>query len=609
MFYVIDASNSVHNTDNTPLGGIALQLGAGDGAVVQADGSLIASGSSGTGIYVNAYADNSTLIVNGFVYGTSEGIYSLASGVKMTINGNVVGGSTGVGISGGNLYMSPTGVVSGGMSIAGASVSNDGTINGEVQLSSGWLYNNRLISSTGIGIFFSADGDGTIVNTGTIQGDLSTYYAAVGAVRLDIENSGDWVGTLGLAPGDDYVVNTGKITGDVNLREGNNTLDSRHGFIGGDISAGGGVDTILLGGEDNIITGGGGGDTIDGGAGFDIVSYSNGTAAVSVDLMNRTASRGDAQGDRLSNIEGLYGTLYNDILVGDDNNNTLHGVVGSDRLTGNGGDDTIITWGGGRTLIDGGTGNDLIQLTTYDTATYGNAFNSATEVNGGSGYDTLEITKAPLMNFTANTVKGIEHFVVLGDFNYNFTAVDGTVAGGARMWVDAGGLTGVRSIVYNGAAETNGAYDFTGGEYRDTFTGGAGADTFNGGAQKDTMTGGGGADLFIYESSADSLFANRDWVKDFDTAADTFKLNVAVTGVDAVVTGSASNASELAALVSGKFFASHAVLVNVTGGTLAGQSLLLVDANNVAGYQSASDYVIEVTGITGTLTTGDFIFG
>jgi hypothetical protein len=47
----------------------------------------------------------------------------------------------------------------------------------------------------------------------------------------------------------------------------------------------------------------------------------------------------------------------------------------------------------------------------------------------------------------------------------------------------------------------------------------------------------------------------------------------------------------------------------VTGGTLSGHTFLLVDDNGVAGYQSSVDYVIDVTGMSGSLTTADFILG
>lgn len=614
-FYVIDGSNSIHNTDNTTLGGNGLQLGAGDSALIQADGSVLATGTYGTGIYVNAYATGSTLVVNGFVYGTSQGIYSLAASVNMTINGQVVGGSTGIGIYGGSLYVSPTGVVSGegALTISNSSVVNDGTLNGTgnqaIQFSSGWLYNNGLISSTGWGMFYTADGNGSITNAGTIQGDLLTYYAATNAIYLNIDNSGQWLGRVSLTPGDDRLTNSGTISGDVNLADGNNMLDSRYGFIGGSVSAGSGVDSILLGAGDTIITGGGGGDTIDGGAGFDIVSYSGSALGVNVNLLNGTAGRGDAQGDHLSNIEGLYGSQFRDILNGDNGNNLLNGVLGGDSLFGNGGNDTIIMLGGGgNPLISGGTGNDLVQLITYDSATYGYAFRASVQVNGGTGYDTLEVSNAPAMTFNSLTVTNIEHIVVDDGFNYNFIANQATVAAGARMSVDAGSLTGTYFLRFSGAAETDGAYDFTGGAARDIFIGGAGADTFTGAGGRDLLTGGAGSDIFIYDRQVESGFANRDKIYDFDTASDTFQFDVGVTAVDATVSGSVSSASELAALVNGQFGISHAIVVNVTGGTLSGQTLLLVDANGVAGFQ-LTDYVVEVTGMVGTLTLANFISG
>ncbi len=614
-FYVINSSNSINNTTNSAS---ALQLGLGDSAIIMAGGSVLATGTSARGVYVNGNAENSTLIVNGFVYGTSTGILSYGTYAQITINGQVASDHTGVSMANnGYLYISPTGVVSGseGITISNSSVVNDGAVNGigndAIQMSSGWLTNNGLISSRIDAIFYGGDGAGRITNTGTMQGDLSTYYnASAATAKLTIDNSGEWIGRLGLTPGDDSVTNTGTITGDISLGDGNNTLDSRFGFVGGQVSAGSGIDSILLGAGDTIISGGGGADTIDGGAGYDIVSYGSSPTGVSVNLLNGTASGGDAQGDRLSHIEGLYGTLARDVLIGDDGNNTINGVLGGDTLLGNGGNDTIIMLGGGgKPIIGGGTGNDLIQLTSFDPAVYGYAFRSVVQVNGGSGYDTLEIAKAPVMTFTGLTVRNVERLVVDDGSNYDFTTVDLTVASGARLWVDGGALTGSNYIRFYGSAETDGAFDFTGGAGRDIFVGGAGDDTFTGGGQKDLMTGGAGSDTFIYDGSIESKFGYRDQITDFNTAADAFQLDVEVTAVDTTVSGNVSTAADLAALVNGQFGASHALLVNVTGGTLSGQKLLLVDANGVAGFQTAADYVIDVTGIVGTLTVGDFIIG
>ena len=613
-FYVINSTNSINNPTNSAN---ALQLGLGDNAIIMADGSVLATGTSATGIFIGFSADQSTLIVNGFVYGTFDGIDSLGNFTQITVNGQVASDSTGVRLDNDSrLYVSATGIVGGGfegIAMSDSTVVNDGTVNGggnqAIQISSGRVTNNGLISSRGDAFFYGGDGAAVITNTGRIQGDLLTYFnASAATAQLTITNSGDWFGRISASPGADTIINTGTITGDVNLDDGNNSLDSRYGFIGGNVIAGNGIDTILLGAENTIIVGGAGGDTIDGGAGFDIVSYATGTGSgVTINLLNGTAARGDAQGDHLSNIEGLYGTLVRDVLVGDDGNNTLNGVVGADSLSGNGGNDTLIMLGGGgRAALVGGAGNDLIQLVTADAAQYGYAFNALTEVNGGTGFDTLEISNAPVMAFTGLTVRNVESLVVDDGFNYDFTSVNATVTAGQRLAVDGGSLTGTHYIRFFGSAETDGAFDFTGGAYRDTFVGGAGNDTFSGGAQLDLMTGGAGADTFIYGGVIDSKFNFRDQITDFNTAADTFEFDVVVNAVDATVSGSVSSSTDLAALVSGQFGASHAIMVNVTGGTLAGKTLLLVDANNVAGLQAAADYVIDVTGIVGTLTLADF---
>ncbi len=610
-YTIINSSNSINNTTNSAN---ALTLGADSSAIIMADGYVLATGSLATGIYLGG--NETTLIVNGFVFGTFDGIRSVGDYAHTTVHGQVAADSTGVRISdGGRLYVSPTGVVSGGyeaVAMNSSTVVNDGTLSGgnqAIQMSSGWLTNNGLMSASSDAIFYVASGEGYITNTGRIQGDLSTFYdASAETAKLRVDNSGEWNGRLGLTPGDDTVNNTGRITDGVSLGNGNNTLDSRYGFIGGDVTAGNGADTILLGGEDTIILGGGGGDTIDGGAGFDIVSYATSTIGVRVDLLNGIYSDGDAQGDRLSNIEGVYGTQFRDVLIGDNGSNVINGVLGGDKLLGNGGNDTIIMLGGGgKPVINGGAGNDIIQMVSLDSAVYGYAFKANVQVNGGSGYDTLEIGSAPASVFTNVTVVNIERIMVNDGFNYTFTSAQGTVAAGARLWVDGGSLTGANYISFNGSVETDGAFDFTGGAGRDTFVGGAGADTIAGGGDKDIMTGGGGADTFIYNNWVESTFGQRDKILDFNTAADTFQFDVEVTAVDPMASGSVTSSGDLAALVSGQFGASHAMLVNVTGGSLSGRMLLLVDGNGVAGFQAAGDYVLDVSGIVGTLTVADFI--
>jgi hypothetical protein len=64
---------------------------------------------------------------------------------------------------------------------------------------------------------------------------------------------------------------------------------------------------------------------------------------VRIDLLNHTASGGDAQGDTLTRIENLTGWyLFNDVLWGDREAHVLNGLGGKDDLNGREGDDTLI---------------------------------------------------------------------------------------------------------------------------------------------------------------------------------------------------------------------------------------------------------------------------
>jgi Ca2+-binding RTX toxin-like protein len=468
------------------------------------------------------------------------------------------------------------------------------------------VINNGTMSSRSDTIYYTGEARSTIRNTGTILGNLYTIPGGADP-GLNIINSGLWDGRLQLTAGDDFINNTGTITSEIDLYDGDNHLDSRYGFVGGDVVAGNGTDIILLGAGDSGIVGGGGGDTIDGGVGFDTVSYVGSAVGVSVNLLTGTAAGGDARGDHLSNIEGLVGTVVRDTLVGDDGANVLNGLIGRDTLTGNGGNDTIQMAGAGPAVIDAGSGNDLIQLQSADASMYGYAFTAATRVQGGTGYDTLEVRQARVMTFTDTTVRGIEHLLMDDGFDYDFTSADATVASGARLLVDGLALSAGNFLHFNGAAETNGHFDFLGGDAKDIFIGGALGDTFTGGVSGDLLTGGAGADTFAYHETSDSKFSLRDHITDFNAAADHLQFDFAVAAVDAPVSGSASTAADLSALASGHMGVGEAILVTVTGGALAGSKLLLVDANGTAGFQGAGDFCIDVTGMTGTLDVGDFV--
>jgi len=103
---------------------------------------------------------------------------------------------------------------------------------------------------------------------------------------------------------------------------------------------------IILGlGGDDIITGHAGADYLNGGQGFDRASYLQSSTGVSVSLESGTGFGGTAEGDVLDNIEGLYGSHYNDTLTGDAGSNRFDGFDGDDLLKGGGGADELLGHG------------------------------------------------------------------------------------------------------------------------------------------------------------------------------------------------------------------------------------------------------------------------
>ena len=139
--------------------------------------------------------------------------------------------------------------------------------------------------------------------------------------------------TLHGGDGDDWLLFGG---------DGNDTI---HGGAGDDRLYGGAGDDLLYGGDgDDVLEGGAGNDTLDGGDGIDVISYTGSSEGVVVDLASGTVSGGDADGDSFSNIEGVTGTIHDDILRGDAGANILYGFQGgNDRIIGGAGDDEL--WG------------------------------------------------------------------------------------------------------------------------------------------------------------------------------------------------------------------------------------------------------------------------
>ena len=128
---------------------------------------------------------------------------------------------------------------------------------------------------------------------------------------------------------------------------GHNGADRLYGQNGNDRLYGGSGNDILEGGE--------GADYLNGGSGSDTASYSYSSEGVTVNLLNNTASGGDAQGDSFYSVENLSGSNYRDYLYGSNSDNVIKGHGGNDTIKGGDGDDILYGGDGwGSSIYDDG---------------------------------------------------------------------------------------------------------------------------------------------------------------------------------------------------------------------------------------------------------------
>lgn len=287
--------------------------------------------------------------------------------------------------------------------------------------------------------------------------DTADYGDSTSAVNVNLASGS---GSGGTAAGDTLVAVEnifGSIFNDSLYGDGGN--NSLSGGLGNDyIDAGAGIDTLH---------GGAGRDTLYGGSGMDYLDYSDSNAAVSINLTTNSATGGHATGDVLAGVDGVFGSAFDDTLLGFD----FAGLVGdvfTNVFFGGGGNDSIDA-GGANDEVFGGTGNDTLIAGTGDDTAGGGDGNDL--IFGGAGNDT-----------------------VTGDAgNDSIDAGDGndTTDGGTG---DDSILGGAGTDLLYGGDGTDSLYGSSG---NDQIFGGDGNDLISGGTGNDTLTGGAGSDTFV----------------------------------------------------------------------------------------------------------------
>ena len=151
--------------------------------------------------------------------------------------------------------------------------------------------------------------------------------------------------------------------------------DTISGLGGNDLLCGGGGADVIFGyaGRDTVsgdagadqLSGGPGHDSISGGNGDDFVNYHPSSGPVHVDLLNGVAT-GEGT-DELSSIESIFGSIFDDQLIGSDKSNVIEALDGDDEVRAGGGVDLIYDGVGltsqgtdGDDVSDGGASYDAV---------------------------------------------------------------------------------------------------------------------------------------------------------------------------------------------------------------------------------------------------------
>lgn len=171
----------------------------------------------------------------------------------------------------------------------------------------------------------------------------------------------------------------------------NNTITGN--VLGNSLRGLGGNDTIAAGDGNDTISGDGGNDAIDGGTGVDIATYRFDAAGVTVDLsITGNQNTGGSGIDRLTNIENLEGSQFNDILSGNSGANVISALGGDDVLRGREGNDTLESGTGSDTFRFEGTatnGYDIIRnfASTSDTLEFrvADGYSASATITIGAG--------------------------------------------------------------------------------------------------------------------------------------------------------------------------------------------------------------------------------
>lgn len=453
--------------------------------------------------------------------------------------------------------------------------------------------NDSITGSSSADILIGGAGADTLIGGGgsdLLRGGLGTdemrggadndHYEVDASNERIIENANEGIDTV-------YALVNYTLPGNVenlvvlavaSLTATGNALDNMiWGYNGNDtLNGGAGNDTLSGGTGNDLLNGGTGTDVMAGGTGNDIyVIDDEGDQVTEANQAGTDEIQTVLTSYRLgSNVENL---TYKASAAFTGLGNTL-----ANRLTG----------GAGNDLLDGGAGNDTML--------------------GGAGNDTYVVDATG--DVVTESANGGTDTIMTGINRYSLGAEVENLA-----YTGKDGFTGTGNALSNVITGGDGNDKLNGGNGNDTLLGGVGSDTLIGSSGVDILTGGEGKDLFQYASVIESRGTGSlvtgiiDNITDLDlgdtVGAPQDRIDLPFT-VKTILEGTTElTGSTLVAALTTLFASGQLSKTTLTAGLFSyGEQTYLIVTGAVPGTGfSTDDFIVNITGFTGTLDMGDLI--
>ncbi|TXI28175.1 MAG: calcium-binding protein [Nitrosomonas oligotropha] len=463
----------------------------------------VTTGSAALNLIANNASD--TVTVNAAALAQNTALTLAAASASALVVNNLVGDIAAANLSG-TLTVTTANAADNGISIATGSAAASvnvaaGAASDTVSIDAAALPNNTALTVT------SGGGAAGAVNITNLIGNLTVSNPTSGTIGVAVaDNTVD--DGIAITAGASNLAVTGVADGDTVTVTGF-TGSTLTGAIAGttgklNITAGTGTSSLTTGAGDDTFTFVAGtgltsADTVDGGTGTDIVALTSNTAVAATNFNNVK----NIETITIANTSTTVAITTQDTLVAAGATLMLSNAANSGILTFIGSAETNgsfnITGGTGVDSITGGAGNDTFTFIagtglTTDTA------------NGGTGTDTVTLTGTTAVTAAQfNNVSNIETITLPDMVNtvVTITTVNALVAAGATLTLSNAANAGV--LTFNGAGETDGMFNITGGTGNDTITGGSGNDTIAGSAGNDSIIAGLGNDTLTGDSNNDTF--------------------------------------------------------------------------------------------------------